>query len=403
MKKIILNILKYTAYFGIGILLLWLAYRSQILGVEITSYTITSLQKTAFPQELIPELKTIQDKSFIDIETFNRELELAIGEENAHKYRVLIMNFMERSLEKLIKALKYADYRFIGISLIISLLSHVSRAIRWKILIKPLGYQPRLSNTFFAVMIMYLTNYAIPRSGEVTRCGILKSYEKIPFTKLFGTVFIERAVDLIMLVLLLGVVLISQFTVIIDFFQRNVSDRLLNVFLSPVLWYVVIIGIIGLLVLIFVFRKRFRHTKVYQKISETGHNFLDGAKTILRMEDKWAFLFHSIFIYVMYFLMNYICFFAFEPTAHLGISVGLAVFVLSSLGMVAPAPGGLGTWHFMAIGTLYIYQVPEAAARAYAFAVHGAMSLLLILGGFISLLLLPVFNKNKNSGANAGT
>ncbi|OQX97231.1 MAG: hypothetical protein B6I20_13070, partial [Bacteroidetes bacterium 4572_117] len=111
---------------------------------------------------------------------------------------------------------------------------------------------------------------------------------------------------------------------------------------------------------------------------------------------KWEFIFHSVFIWVMYFLMIYVTFWSFKFTEHLSLMTGLTIFVMASFGMVVPSPGGIGTWHFMAIETLVIYGIERTPdANAFAFAAHGAMTLFLIAVGVISFALLPVINNEK--------
>jgi uncharacterized protein (TIRG00374 family) len=143
------------------------------------------------------------------------------------------------------------------------------------------------------------------------------------------------------------------------------------------------------------FRETIKNTKAYQKVMEFLKNFIEGLKTIVKLEKKGAFIFHSLFIYCIYFLTLYLCFFAFDFTSHLSLGVALACFVMSSLGMVAPSPGGLGTWHIMIIGTLVIYNVDSVQASSFAIAVHGAMTLSLIFYGFLALIYLPIYNRNE--------
>jgi len=306
--------------------------------------------------------------------------------------------YRDQDSQRIFEALKNADYSWLGISAVLSLLSHYSRALRWKILIKPLGFKPRTSNTFFAVMVMYLANLAFPRLGEVSRCGILHKYEKVPFTKLLGTVFIERIVDFLMLIMLTIVVLATQYGVIFNFISTNpeVEARLQSVFSLKFISIFTISSIIIFLVFYYFIRQKVRQTSVYKKTKSFVFHFVEGIKTILKLEQLGAFIFHTLFIYVLYFLMIYICFFAFEFTHNLSFLASLSVFVISSYGMVAPVNGGIGAWHMMAINTLFIYGVAkEPDGSAFAFAVHGLMTLLLIITGFISLVALPLINKKN--------
>lgn len=244
-------------------------------------------------------------------------------------------------------------------------------------------------------MIMYLSNTAIPRSGEIARCGVMKRYENIPFSKLLGTVVVERVIDFIMLFILLFIVLITQFSVILSFIENNpdVGDKF--DFLSKTSNLLIMGAFTFLFFLaILLLRKKMKNTIFYFKAKELMKNFWEGIKTIKNLEKKWLFIAHSFFIWIMYFLMIYVTFWSFEFTSHLSLLTGLTIFVMASFGMVAPSPGGIGTWHFMVIETLVIYGVERTPdASAFAFAAHGTMTLLIIVVGLISLLLIPIYNK----------
>jgi len=307
--------------------------------------------------------------------------------------------YKDQPISEIITALKNANYFWIIISLIISLSSHVSRALRWNILIESLGYKPRKLNTFFAVMIMYLANTAIPRSGEITRCGVVKRYEDIPFTKLLGTVVIERAVDFLMLFILIAIVLMTQFNVFIEFAKNNpgMGEKFALIWKLQNLIILLVVAIVFLSIIL-VSRKKIMSTKLYLKFKELFVNFFEGIKTVKNLEKKWQFIAHSIFIWTIYFVTIYITFFSFEFTRHLSLLTGLTIFVMASIGFVAPSPGGIGTWHFMVIETLVIYGVAKTPdANAYAFAVHGSTTLFIVIMGLISLLLIPILNKKNKS------
>jgi glycosyltransferase 2 family protein len=310
--------------------------------------------------------------------------------------------YKDQPVGEIISALKNADYFYIGVSFIMGFLSHLSRALRWKILINSIGYYPKTLNTFLSVLVMYLSNTAIPRSGEITRCGLLKKYENVPFSKLIGTVIIERAIDFVILLILLVIVLISQFGIITEFLDKNpgTEDKLRILFNPGNL--VLFFSFTGLIIFLFyVGRKKLKNSLFYRKILEVMLNMLEGMKAIGRLDKKWQFIAHSIFIWTMYFLMIYIVFQSFTFTTHLGLLTGLTIFVMASFGMVAPSPGGIGTWHFMVIETLVIYGINKFPdANAFALATHGSMTIFIVILGFISLLLLPVYNKKEKNIAN---
>lgn len=282
------------------------------------------------------------------------------------------------------------NYYWVVLSLFIGLLSHISRTLRWGLMIEPIGHKPRFTNTFLAVMVGYLMNMAIPRMGEISRCGVLSKYEKISFTKLVGTVVAERAVDMVSLLLLLVVVIFSQFGKMLSFMNQNpeIQEKVNSVFTSPYL----IFGIILSIILFYVFRKAFKHTVIFAKIMEILENFKEGFISIGSIKKKGWFFFHSFFIWGMYYLMLYMVFFAFDFTSNLNPIAGLTTFVMASFGMVAPVQGGIGAWHFMAKEALSLYGVPNENGIIFAFVAHSSMTGMIILIGIISLFILPFIN-----------
>lgn len=285
---------------------------------------------------------------------------------------------------------KDVGYGWIILSLILGLMSHISRTFRWQMLIEPVEKKPRLHNTFLAVMIGYLANLAIPRMGEISRCAVLSRYEQISFSRLVGTVVTERVLDLIMLLLALALVIVLQYGV----FMEVVSNRMdfsgmYNIFSSS--WFaLVLLFTIGLL---FIFRKKIKRSRIFFKVKGLWQKFKEGLFSYRNVSNKPLFFFHTALIFVLYYLMIYICFWGFTFTKDLGPGAGLAVFVLGSFGMVAPVQGGIGPWHFMVISTLLFFGVKAPQAAAFALLVHGSLNGMIIVTGLLSLLILPIVNK----------
>jgi uncharacterized protein (TIRG00374 family) len=305
--------------------------------------------------------------------------------------------YREQNTAELLFTIKNkVNYYWIAFSLFFGLLSHISRTIRWNLLIESLGKKPRTINTFLAVMVGYFANLALPRMGEISRCGIISKYEDISFSKLVGTVVLERVLDIIMLLIFLLIALSTQFGVISDFFTNNpqVSENLSNVFASSYTLYV----IIGIAIAIWALKKKFKDTVVFKKIDNTLNNFSDGFKTIKKLDNKWPFILHTVFIWIMYYLMTYICFFSFGFTSNLPAIAGLTVFVMGSFGMVAPVQGGFGAWHFMVIGTLLVYLPNvaniESLSKSFALVVHSAQTAMIIIVGALAVIALPIVNRN---------
>jgi len=245
-------------------------------------------------------------------------------------------------------------------------------------------------------MIMYLSNMAIPRSGEVVRCGVMSRTEKIPFTKLLGTVFIERIIDFIMLFILLAIVLLSQMKVIINLFSNSeIESKIDGILASAPVLAIIAVFFILILILLFIYRRKIKKSKIYQKIRNIFSQFGEGVKAILKMEKKIQFILHSVFIWAMYFIMIYIIFWSFDFTENLTVMTGLTVFVMSAFGMVFPSPGGIGSWHIAVIETLFVFGISRSDGYVFALAAHGSMTVMMIVFGVLSVILLPIVNKKK--------
>ncbi len=292
------------------------------------------------------------------------------------------------------------NYVWVWISLIIGVLSHISRAVRWNLLIEPLGSKPRLLNTFSSVMIGYIMNLVIPRMGEVTRCGVLARYEKISFAKLIGTVVTERIMDVATLFLLTIFVAVSQFGYLTGLLQKNpeIGQKAVTVVTSP---YLAVMVVITAIVLIF-FRKRIKASRLYKKVGKSVQHLKEGLISFKMVKKKGALIFHSLFIWIMYYMMMYVAFFAFDFTAHLSPFAGLTTFVMGSFGMLAPVQGGLGTWHFMVKESLSLYGVPNEQGIIFAFVAHTTMNLMVILLGLVSLMALPFLNRKNLKNNHPG-
>jgi len=289
------------------------------------------------------------------------------------------------------------NYWWILLSMVAGLASHVSRTIRWQMLIEPIEKKTGVINTFFAVMVGYFANLLIPRMGEISRCGVLSRYEKVSVTRLIGTVVIERLIDVIMLVICLMIVLFFQFNIVSEFLSKNTDiTSFTNIFTSA--WTYAFIA--SLILLFRIFKKRFARTSPYMKLKGLWSKFSEGFLAIKNIKNKGYFIFHTLFIFVMYYFMIYLCFFSFEFTSHLSPIAGFSAFVLGSLGMVAPVQGGMGPWHFMVIASLQMYGVTQNEGAAFALVVWSALNAMIVITGIVSLILLPIINRKTVQVAN---
>ncbi len=300
-------------------------------------------------------------------------------------------------LDKLVTDFTSCNFFWILMVLVTFTLSNVSRAMRWNMLLKPLGYLPRLGNSFLIVIVTYFVNLFLPRAGEVARAGLISKYEGIPVEKAMGTIVLDRLLDVIMLLLIVGLTFLLEFDTLTNYLQEKMVDNGNeggSLFQNPIIIGLGVVGLVAALVL-FAFRKKIVDTAIYKKIVNLLIGFGEGLKTIGKLDRPWLFVFHTLFIWFMYFLMTYLCFFAFEPTAALEPLAALMVFVFGTFGIVVPSPGGMGTYHFFVTEALKIYEVAPADAFSFAnilfFSVQIGCNIAI---GLLAFILLPIMNKN---------
>jgi uncharacterized protein (TIRG00374 family) len=307
-------------------------------------------------------------------------------------------NKTEKEIDDIVNAIKQANYFWLFLSLIVSGLSHFFRAKRWRLLLKPLGHQPKTHNTFFAVMVGYLANFALPRLGEVTRCGILTKYEKVPFTEGFGTVITERAIDLVCLILLFFATLGLQFDRISGianyFIFTPLSEKFYALLQKQIFVILIIVTILIFAFVVYYFRKKIQ-SLVSGKILGFINGLWDGLKSVKNVDKPFWFIIHTVLIWLMYILQVYVCFFAFSETAHLSIMVAAVIVVFGSIGVIT-VPGGTGAYQIIVIQILTtVYLISDTASNAFAWSVWTSQFILILSLGLISLVLLPIMNKDK--------
>jgi glycosyltransferase 2 family protein len=303
----------------------------------------------------------------------------------------------DKEWEECKQALASARYAlFIPVFFILTL-SHVSRAIRWRILMKPLGYQPRFINTFFAVMVGYLANLAVPRLGEVLKCTILGKYEKVPADKLVGTILVERAVDVLCLGIIFVIAIFSQAAIISEYAKKTLSDNFLKGGVGQIaLKFGVLLLVTAALYLLakWLFR-RYSHSAVVVKIKSIFVGVQSGLTSIRYLENKWLFIFHSMLIWCCYVGGTYLGFFATTGTQGLPVMAAFPVLAFASIGMIL-TPGGIGAYPQFVMEVMLLYQVDRGIGYANGTLQWVAQGVIILVVGFVSLLLLPVVNKQKN-------
>lgn len=298
------------------------------------------------------------------------------------------------------QGIKNANYFWIILALIIGLLGHYSRGRRWNLLIRPLGYDIKPSRTFIAVMINYMANLALPRMGEVSRPIVINRTDNVPLDKLLGTIIIERVFDFLTLIILSIIAFFLEYKLIKDsvynvFIVQSDKLRAFFEFKTLIIIGIVIVLMIVLLILIKKSDGDFKKHPVYIKIRDIVKGFYIGIKTIKTMKNKWLFIFHTLFIWLTYFLMTYLIFFALPETSHLSLTAGLVVLTIGSLGFILPSPGGIGTYHFAAEQALGIYHVDKEGAKLYALIAHSSQTLTIIIVGAVCFIIFYYLQKKK--------
>ncbi len=313
---------------------------------------------------------------------------------------LLFLAFKNINLDEIWEELKHADYSWLVWSMFLALLSHYFRALRWNQLINQMNYKTSIITTFYAVMIGYLANLALPRMGEITRCVVLSKKDNIPFNSLFGSVIAERVFDLVVLILIILVVLLAQIQEIGGFLNRILIEPIVGSYTGNFWAIIIVISVLIVfsIIAIVIFKKLkpwFKTTMLYTKIDAFLEGFIGGLKSIAQLKKRALFLFYTFMIWGLYLAMIILPFYSFEATSVLNILDGMTVLAIGSLGIVAPTPGGIGSYHFI-ITELFIqlYNIPAQAAAAYATANHAAQTILILVAGGISYILL-LLNKRK--------
>lgn len=297
---------------------------------------------------------------------------------------ILYFLYRKTNINELWANIKGANWLILSFSLIFGLSANVMRGLRWELLITPLGYHPRRSNLVFAVLGNYAVNFAIPRAGEIWRCGVITQKEKIPFSKLLETLLIDRIFDI------LPVFVFSILAVWLNFsvFHQHWHDFQLPGWLRSPHFYVGILGFVALSIAFFVFLKDNFISKALKNFYVTLKKDIPLLKS---MNQKPLFLIYTFSIWIAYFFHFYIALFAFDFTAHLGFQAALLVFVLGSVSMLIPSNGGLGPWQAAVIfGLSVLFTVPGKPAEAFAIGVFAFQSLWMVLCGFGGMVVLSI-------------
>lgn len=335
---------------------------------------------------------------------------------NAVKYIVLLgiaavllwLAFKGVDLQATLHEISNANIFWLLVSVVASLIAFVSRSLRWNMLIHPLGYKPKLSNTNAALMIGYLANLAVPRLGEVSRCGTLNRAEKVPFDSLLGTVIIERAIDVLCLLVCVIMTAVLEYARLGNFLNDNLFNPIqakASALLGSTMFILIAISIPVLVVILIVIAKKQKHG-IVAKVTNLFKGIVSGLATIRKVKSPFWFLFHTVLIWFMYFMMSYTCFKALDSTAGLGWQAGLFILVAGGMGMSAPVQGGVGAYHLLVSQGLLLYGIAKEHGLAFATLMHASQTLVVILLGALAFVYLAVKRRQSpltdSDGVNTG-
>lgn len=285
------------------------------------------------------------------------------------------------------------DWWWMSVSLFFGILGYFFRGVRWKQLLEPFGANVTTSMCVNGVFFGYMANVIIPRVGEVSRCGILKRYEGIPFAMSLGTIVTERIIDTVCILLLTVVTFMIDDSFFYSFMNNTGTDMsgYVSVFLSP-LFYAFMVGIICCAAVIVYF---FRGAAFMKKLKDMFKSLCNGILSVSKVRNPFLFVFYTIGIWVCYYLHFYLTFYCFGFTENLGGMAGLVLFVLGSIAVIIPTPNGAGPWHYAMIVAMSLYGISEYDAGKFALIVHSIQTFLIVLLGIYGLLIIQIKNKVK--------
>ncbi|MDG2371662.1 MAG: lysylphosphatidylglycerol synthase transmembrane domain-containing protein [Flavobacteriaceae bacterium] len=291
----------------------------------------------------------------------------------------------EEDRKMILRSIKNADIKFVALGLFFSILSHLSRAYRWKFLLSPMGYSPRLINTILCVFVAYLANLGVPRSGEVIRASFLSNYEKIPFEKAFGSIVIERVIDVIILLLLILIALVLQhktiWTLIVE---KNINFSQLALFGISIIVIVFLLG----------YSIKKSKSQFVNKIKSIINGFWEGLSSIKKMEKKLPFIFHTVFIWIMYLSMFYVIKWTIPGTFELTVEMIIPAFVIGGLS-IATTNGGVGIYPLSVALVLVTFGIGKEVGLAFGWIMWSSQTVLIIICGAFSFIALPFVNRKR--------
>lgn len=307
--------------------------------------------------------------------------------------------FKDIDIESILESFRGANYFLVFCAAVCSFLAHFSRAIRWNIMMEPLGYKPSVKNTTIAVLIGYMTNLVLPRAGELARSASLQKSENVPFQVSFGAVIAERIIDLVVAIGLLALNILLEFDRIKGLAMELFGDKIQNpLFLISFAGAAILCLVIG-----FYLFDRYKNSLAEISFFKKIIGFLDGLKSgflsVFKIEKFWQFLFHTLFIWVMYYVGTYFLCQSIAIGSQLSLLAILTILVMGSVGMAIPTIGGLGSYHLLVGKIVVLYGLTNQEGINLATFLHTMQGLLFVLVFGLIALVLSFLSTKKSSKA----
>ncbi len=314
---------------------------------------------------------------------------------------LLYYAFKNVDLDEFFAKAAEVNYWWVVLSIVASLVSHWLRAYRWNILLAPFGYRLQTGRTFLAVMTGYLANLAFPRIGEVTRCGVLKKNDGVPMSHSFGTVITERVIDFFILLSLVVLDFVLEFDKVFGFFSQTLGFESLLQQKTVLIGGACLLAVCG--VVAFLLIKRFTRQEnqggYLGKVREFVKGLMDGLFSLKKIDNIPGFVFSTIGIWILYYLMSYVILFSIAETTGLGLMAGLSILVAGGLAMAVPVQGGIGTYHAFMTGILILYGIQQQTGLFFATLLHASQVVSILFFGSVCVLISVFISKKKTSNS----
>lgn len=292
------------------------------------------------------------------------------------------------------------DWTWMLLSFPFGILAQMFRGWRWQMSLNPIGEYPRASTSINSIFLSYAVSLVVPRIGEFARCGVLKRYDGVSFTKALGTVVTERIIDSLLVLAITLLTLFFQLRVFDRFFSRTGTNiEIMFDRFSTTGYVVTAVCAVAVLILLWYLLRRF---SIYNKVKCTISGLMQGVFSLRGVKNMPLYVLFTLGIWVSYFLHYYLTFFCFEATSGLGMACALVTFIVGSIAVIVPTPNGAGPWHFAVKTMLILYGVGETDALYFVLIVHSVQTLLVILLGIYAWMALA-FTKKRKRGTEAVT